>query len=240
MSVETDLRRRIERLIADAGARQEARREEVHREMSRLEDRLERFETLARQWLDELVVPRLEALGSVFPNREPLTRVAGSYRAVQAFRHTDDFPVDARVEARVWLDVASGRSRLTFESSIIPILMDYEREGSIEYGLEAADPVAIGVFLDERIVRFVRDYLRVREPDSPYQKDRLVTDPVCGMVLRRADVAAVLDHEGRRYYFCVAGCRERFASDPDRYLATLAFRPASVCGEIPSEKEETP
>lgn len=231
MSFETGLKHRIEQLLADAGARQEARRDEVHREMSRLEDRLERFDALARQWLDELVVPRFDGLGSLFPNREPLYRVEGGHRVRQAFRHTDDFPVDARVEAHVLLDAAAGRIRLSFETSIIPVLMDYEREGSIEYGLEVADAAAVAAFLDERVLQFVRDYLRVREPDSPYQKDRVVTDPVCGMVLRRADAAASLDHEGSRYYFCLAQCRDRFASDPNRYLATVAGRPVSVCGE---------
>ena len=67
----------------------------------------------------------------------------------------------------------------------------------------------------------MQDYLRVREPDSPYQKDRLVTDPVCGMTLRRTEAAAKLEHGGRVYYFCVTQCRERFAADPDRFIAAL-------------------
>ncbi|HLN08554.1 MAG TPA: heavy metal translocating P-type ATPase, partial [Xanthobacteraceae bacterium] len=34
------------------------------------------------------------------------------------------------------------------------------------------------------------------------------------------------DFEGRRYYFCCAGCRARFAADPPKYLGPDAGRPA--------------
>ena len=218
MSADADLRKRIEQLLADVGVRRETRWNEVRREMSQMEVRLARFESLARPWMDELVVPRLRTLASLIPNSAPLVCTGGAYSAVLPFRQTEDFPVDARVEARIALDIGAERIRTTFEASIIPILMDYEREGTIEYGLEAPDVVAVGVFLDERIVRFVQDYLRVREPDSPYQKDRFATDPVCGMRLRRAEAAGSLEYRGRLYFFCVPECRDRFAGDPDRYI----------------------
>ncbi len=226
MSADTDLRERIEHLLADIGARRETRWNEVRREMSRLEGRLGRFEATARHWMDDLVLPRLQTLAALFPNSVPLVRTGPAYCAVQSFRHTEDFPVDARVEVRLWLDIVTERIRMTFASSIVPILMDYEREGTIEYGLVAPDSLAVGAFLDERIVRFVQDYLRVREPDSPYQKDRLVTDPVCGMRMRRAEAAASLEHAGRSFHFCVTECRDRFAADPDRYT-DVAERPGT-------------
>jgi len=234
MSADADLRERIEHLLADIGARRETRWNETRREMSRLEVRLERFEALAQQWMDKLVIPRFQTLAALFPNSAPPMRAGSAYRVVQPFRPTEDFPVDARVEARLSLDIGTERIRLTFEASIIPILMDYEREGTIEYGLEAPDSIAVGVFLDERIVRFVRDYLRVREPESPYQKDRTVADPVCGMRLRRAEAAASLEHAGRVFHFCVLECRDRFAADPDRY-ANVGGRPGTtVSGQVRS------
>ena len=221
MSSVDDLRNRIEQLLTDVGTRREARWGEMRSEMSRMERQLERFEPLATKWMDELVEPRFRILAALFPNSTPPVRMEPGYSVALPFRQTEDFPVDARVEARIALDIGGARIRTTFEASIIPILMDYERVASIEYGLEAPDTVAVGVFLDERILRFVQDYLRVREPDSPYQKDRLVTDPVCGMTLRRAEAAATLVHGGRTYHFCVPECRERFAADPERFMAAL-------------------
>lgn len=217
MSAVEDLRNRIEQLLTDVGTRRAARWDEIRSEMSHMERQLERFEPLATQWMDELVEPRFRILAASFPNSTPPVRMEPGYSVALPFRQTDDFPVDARVEARISLDLGGARIRTTFEASIIPILMDYERAGTIEYGLEAPDTVAVGVFLDERILRFVQDYLRVREPDSPYQKDRFVTDPVCGMRLRRADAAASLEHRGRVFHFCVPECRDRFAGGPDRY-----------------------
>jgi len=43
-------------------------------------------------------------------------------------------------------------------------------------------------------------------------------DPVCGMTVP-ADSPHVLEHDGRTYRFCCAGCRARFAADPARFLA---------------------
>ncbi len=39
-------------------------------------------------------------------------------------------------------------------------------------------------------------------------------DPVCGMTVDIASARYVATHAGRTYYFCSAGCRERFAASP--------------------------
>jgi P-type Cu+ transporter len=47
-----------------------------------------------------------------------------------------------------------------------------------------------------------------------------VKDPVCGMTVNPATAkGGSFEHEGRTYYFCNPRCRERFASEPMRYLA---------------------
>ena len=49
---------------------------------------------------------------------------------------------------------------------------------------------------------------------------RLATDPVCGMKVDPASArGGSFDHAGKRYFFCAAGCRERFAADPGHWLA---------------------
>ncbi|HEY8231814.1 MAG TPA: YHS domain-containing protein, partial [Vicinamibacteria bacterium] len=49
---------------------------------------------------------------------------------------------------------------------------------------------------------------------------RLATDPVCGMrVDPRAPPGGSFDHAGTRYFFCGPRCRERFAADPEHWLA---------------------
>jgi xanthine dehydrogenase accessory factor len=43
-------------------------------------------------------------------------------------------------------------------------------------------------------------------------------DPVCGMTVRIQGAAHHAQHQGRDFYFCCAGCRERFLAGPERYL----------------------
>jgi Cu+-exporting ATPase len=46
-----------------------------------------------------------------------------------------------------------------------------------------------------------------------------VRDPVCGMTVDPHKTSHRAQHTGRTYYFCSAGCRQKFAADPARYLA---------------------
>ncbi|HEY3008974.1 MAG TPA: XdhC family protein [Micromonosporaceae bacterium] len=43
------------------------------------------------------------------------------------------------------------------------------------------------------------------------------TDPVCGMTVAAIPASLHLEHAGRTWYFCGAGCRQAFADDPGRY-----------------------
>jgi xanthine dehydrogenase accessory factor len=42
-------------------------------------------------------------------------------------------------------------------------------------------------------------------------------DPVCGMSVAAVPASLHLEHGGRTWYFCGAGCRQAFADDPGRY-----------------------
>ncbi len=48
--------------------------------------------------------------------------------------------------------------------------------------------------------------------------DGRVIDPVCGMRVDPTTRKHVFDHDHTTYHFCSAGCRTKFAADPDRYL----------------------
>jgi xanthine dehydrogenase accessory factor len=43
-------------------------------------------------------------------------------------------------------------------------------------------------------------------------------DPVCGMTVAAGRASFPLEHQGVTYYFCCAGCRQAFESDPAAYL----------------------
>ena len=54
------------------------------------------------------------------------------------------------------------------------------------------------------------------EPPLPEGHAR---DPVCGMAVDPAAARHKAEHAGETYYFCCAGCREKFVVDPARFLA---------------------
>src|SRR5690349_9554245 len=43
-------------------------------------------------------------------------------------------------------------------------------------------------------------------------------DPVCGMTVDPAAAKAKAEHAGTMYYFCCAGCAQKFRTAPDQYL----------------------
>ncbi|HEY7342708.1 MAG TPA: YHS domain-containing protein [Ktedonobacterales bacterium] len=46
----------------------------------------------------------------------------------------------------------------------------------------------------------------------------LATDPVCGMEVDLATAAATSEYQGKTYYFCAVGCKNRFDKDPQSYI----------------------
>jgi len=57
-------------------------------------------------------------------------------------------------------------------------------------------------------------------------------DPVCGMTVEPATAAGRHAHAGRTYYFCSRHCADRFAADPERFLAPAA--PAAAPAPAPA------
>jgi Cu+-exporting ATPase len=53
-------------------------------------------------------------------------------------------------------------------------------------------------------------------------------DPVCGMNVNSATAKHIYEHDKRNYYFCGAGCAEKFKASPAKYLT--ATRPAHPPG----------
>src|SRR5215472_1243604 len=45
-------------------------------------------------------------------------------------------------------------------------------------------------------------------------------DPVCGMSVEPTKAAGKVEHKGKTYHFCSRRCAERFAQEPEKFLAT--------------------
>src|ERR1700722_11250034 len=55
----------------------------------------------------------------------------------------------------------------------------------------------------------------------------LAKDPVCGMSVDPATAKHEAEHDGKTFFFCSGGCREKFVTDPARFVAAPADAPAS-------------
>jgi P-type Cu+ transporter len=55
-------------------------------------------------------------------------------------------------------------------------------------------------------------------PTAPGPAPVLEKDPVCGMNVNPATAKKTHEHGGKKFYFCCAGCAEKFKSDPAGYL----------------------
>src|SRR5947209_6270764 len=62
-------------------------------------------------------------------------------------------------------------------------------------------------------------------PTKPAAFATMERDPVCGMNVNPASAKHVQEHAGKKYYFCSAGCVEKFKASPENYLSV---KPASI------------
>ncbi|MGZ3470429.1 MAG: YHS domain-containing protein, partial [Isosphaeraceae bacterium] len=53
----------------------------------------------------------------------------------------------------------------------------------------------------------------------------MVIDPVCGMDVDRATAAGKSNHAGTTYFFCSTSCKQKFDSEPTRYLSARGGQP---------------
>ena len=65
-------------------------------------------------------------------------------------------------------------------------------------------------------------------PDDPAKTER---DPVCGMMVDPHATAHRATHDGHPFYFCSAGCRGKFAADPQKYLTPADSEPRAPVAE---------
>src|SRR5260370_27356071 len=71
--------------------------------------------------------------------------------------------------------------------------------------------------------------------------DGRVKDPVCGMDVDPSKSAHRVEHKGISYYFCCAGCANKFRQDADAALAEATAREgASACCGGMTVVPETP
>ena len=47
----------------------------------------------------------------------------------------------------------------------------------------------------------------------------MVKDPVCGMQVDETKAPVTAAYEGKPFYFCAVGCKDKFVKEPKKYAA---------------------
>lgn len=209
------------RLLESSGQAKEKRQLATHRKMEEIERRLKHIAMAVTDWRQRFVIPRLSELAARFPNAVNPVRDPSCEAVCVAFVPTQEFPVEARLSVAMRPDPTAEKIRVTVTALLMPVQADFDREAWLDLWVHSPDTKKLGEFLDARIVRFVEDYLSVRDPASPYQAERVATDPVCQMTIPIVDAVCSVDYRNHTYYFCVDECRKRFEADPDRYVKVV-------------------
>ena len=96
--------------------------------------------------------------------------------------------------------------------------------------LRAPAGLDLGAVSPEEIaVSILAEIIRVRRAGAPGPRPPMVApvlpraaeaqDPICGMAVAIAGARHTSEVAGARFYFCCAGCKQRFDADPTRYAA---------------------
>lgn len=83
-------------------------------------------------------------------------------------------------------------------------------------------------------------YIRELESKGVTLEKAQTTCPVLG---GKIDKKAYADYNGKRVYFCCAGCIEQFKSDPEKYIKKLEVEgvtPQPIPATVDTENKETP
>lgn len=209
---------RIAALLQSVQGDLDKRRRATERTMEEVDRRLRHMAFLIADLDLRYVIPKLKELASMFPQATQPRKEGVCDRISIDFLPTQEYPAQARVCIGMTPMSSAEKLRVTVSVVMLPVHLPYEHEAWIDLAVENPDTRKLEGFLDGRIMQFVKDYVRVRDPDSPYHDDQKVTDPVCRMTFSITEAACSSTWKDRVYYFCVEGCRRKFKAAPERYI----------------------
>jgi hypothetical protein len=162
------------------------------------QQRLEKLDRILEE-LREIWRPRLDALAKKFGERVKVQPQIERGRRSAKFKFKSELAsIDLRFAVAPDTDVRN--LVFTYDLEVLPILMKFDSHDTIEFPLEAVDKVALGKWLDDRIVDFVKTYLSLHE-NQYYLKGHLVEDPIAKVQFPKYAAGATLEAGGRTVYF---------------------------------------
>jgi YHS domain-containing protein len=201
-------------LAAEVG-REKAAWAEVVRANRERGPRLERYEVVAKHIID-LLKPRLAAFIERFKDVVKAEPIVREHTRAMNFSFTATV-AKVTLLFEVFPDRDVNHVRLECTQEIIPVLVPYDRQSTLELPLDGVQDDAVVQWFDERIVSFVKAYLALVRQDAALKehlKDQLVEDPVTKIRFPKYLAASTLERNGRTYYFVDEDTRREFEKEP--------------------------
>ena len=208
--MENDVQSLLTRIDAEFSRSQEKVEQMRHLKVEEHQGRQNRLQVFEKacERLKSVWGPRLEALKKAFGEKVQVTPTADTGRRQATFAFTSNL---ARITLNftATTDVDVRNLVLEYSLDILPVLMTYPDRERINQPLDQIDEKAIGAWIDERIVDFVKTYLSVHENEF-YLKAHMVEDPVAHVRFPEFAAASTLERGGKTLYFIANETRVEF------------------------------
>lgn len=163
------------------------------------------FDSLRDVWK-----PRLEVLIQKFGDKVSATpKLTPSTRNVELEFDSDVARINLRFQATT--DQELTKLILNYDLQIIPILMQFDSHAELEMPIDKIDRDAVGRWIDDRIMSFVKTYVSLHE-NPYYLRDQMVTDPVSGTQFPKFAAGAKFERDGKTHYFISEATMREFQS----------------------------
>lgn len=214
-----ELDQRIRERVTAAEAMQREHQAHIRQRMEEIERRQEQLGKVAQRLCSAIMRPRVERLANHFKNAKMLDEEqAGVGRCVCRFEHTERFPATVTLELFVCSDDQMSNALVCYKLEIRPVFIQFEGRDQLVVPLDAADDARVALWVDQKLITFVDTYLRLLEVEQ-YQTENVVVDPVCGMRINKNTAASEAEYRGRKFYFCINECRDKFLKEPERWIS---------------------
>ena len=202
----------LERIDAEFSALEGKIKRAQGEKLQEHQERQNRLATFKRELdtLPEVWGPRLDALMERFGDHAKVApRLESTSRAVTMDFESELARIRLRLSATTDQDVRN--LVLNYDLEILPTLMQFDGHAQGQWPIDAIDREAIGDWIDDRLVSFVKTYLSLHENEY-YLKEHMVRDPVAGVRFPKYAAAATMDVGGKTYYFIGEETRREFES----------------------------
>jgi YHS domain-containing protein len=185
---------------------QQAQADYLHKHHER-QERLAKFEALLAE-LQAVWKPRLDALMQKFGDKVEVTPHVTATGRDAIFKFTSNL-ASIRLRLSASTDREVRNLILDYNLEIVPILMKFDSHQQAEWPLDAVDKEAVGNWVEDRIIDFVKTYLSLHENEY-YLKDHMVEDPIAKVRFLKYAAGATMEKNGKTIYFISEETRKDF------------------------------